>query len=208
MIVKSRAVVVALVLGVFSAPLVTEAQAGKVYRVGILSLDSRADSLPLTEAFEQGLRDRGYVEGRNITLEYRFAESRMERLPALVADLVRLKVDLILAANNPQATAARQATTTTPIVIVLASDPVGEGLVASLARPGGNITGLTADVTPETWGERPPALEGIGPKDLACGRAVELRLPRQRGPLEANARRGPTAGRDALTRGDPRARRS
>jgi len=139
-------------------------QAWKVYRVGILSLNARADSLPLTEAFEQGLRDRGYVAGRNITLEYRFAERRMERLPAMAAELVRLKVDLILAANNPQATAARQATTTIPIVMFLASDPVGEGLVASLARPGGNITGLTADVTPETWGKGLQLLKDLVPK--------------------------------------------
>jgi putative tryptophan/tyrosine transport system substrate-binding protein len=124
-----------------AAPLAAQAQPGKVYRVGILSLNARADSLPLTEALEQGLRDRGYVVGHNITLEYRSAERVMDRLPGIATELVRLKVDLILAANNPQAIAARQATTTTPIVMFLASDPVGERLIASLARPGGNITG-------------------------------------------------------------------
>ena len=146
-------------------PLVAEAQqSGRIYRVGILSLSAQADSLHLFDALEQGLRDRGYVGGRNITLEYRFADRRMERLPDLAAELVRLKVDLILAANNPQATAARQATTTIPIVMSLASDPVGEGLVASLARPGGNITGLTADVTPETWGKCLQLLKELVPK--------------------------------------------
>jgi putative tryptophan/tyrosine transport system substrate-binding protein len=151
--------------GALAAPLAGGAQqAGKVYRVGILSLSAQADSLHLFDALEQGLRDRGYVDGRNITLEYRFAERRMERLPVLAAELVRLKVDLILAANNSQATAARQATTTIPIVMSLASDPVGEGLVASLARPGGNITGLTTDVTPETWGKRFQLLKELVPK--------------------------------------------
>jgi putative tryptophan/tyrosine transport system substrate-binding protein len=148
-----------------AGPLAAEAQqAGKVYRVGILSLSARADSLHLFDALEQGLRERGYVGGRNITFEYRFAERRMERLPDLATELVRLKVDLILAANNPQATAARQATKTIPIVMSLASDPVGEGLVASLARPGGNITGLTADVTPETWGKCLQLLKELVPK--------------------------------------------
>jgi putative ABC transport system substrate-binding protein len=162
---KSHALVLAFVLGVPGTPLVTEAkQAGKVYRVGILSLNARADSLPLTEALERGLRDRGYVEGRNITLEYRFAERRIERLPGIAAELVQLTVDLILAANNPQAMAARQATTTIPIVMFLGSDPVGEGSVASLARPGGNLTGLTADVTPETWGKGLPLLKELVPK--------------------------------------------
>jgi putative tryptophan/tyrosine transport system substrate-binding protein len=152
--------------GALAAPLAggAQQQAGKVYRVGILSLSAQADSLHLFDALEQGLRDRGYVDGRNITLEYRFAERRMERLPVLAAELVRLKVDLILAANNSQATAARQATTTIPIVMSLASDPVGEGLVASLARPGGNITGLTTDVTPETWGKRLQLLKELVPK--------------------------------------------
>jgi len=165
MTVNRRTVVVALVLGVLSAPLVTEAQqAGKVYRIGVLSVASRAASLHLIEAFEQGLRDRGYVEGRNISLEYRFGEGRPERLPDMAAELVRLKVDLIVAANDGHVRAARQATTTIPIVMFLAADPVGEGLVASLARPGGNITGLTTDVTLETWGKRLQLLKELVPK--------------------------------------------
>lgn len=164
-IVKRRTVVVALVLGVLSAPLVTAAQqAGKVYRIGVLSVNSRPASLHFIEAFEQGLRDRGYVEGRNIALEYRFAEGRPERLPDMGVELVRLKVDLIVAANDGHVRAARQATTTIPIVMFLAADPVGEGLVESLARPGGNITGLTTDVTLETWGKRLQLLKDLAPK--------------------------------------------
>ena len=145
-------------------PMVQTQQAQKVYRIGVVSLNPRAASLPLTKAFEQGLRDRGYVEGRNIALEFRSADGRPERLFDVAAELVRLKVDVILAANNPQATAAKQATTTIPIVMALASDPVGEGLVASLARPGGNITGLTADVTLETWGKLLQLLKECVPK--------------------------------------------
>ena len=165
MIVEGRSVLVAIVLAVLSTPLVTEAQpANKVYRIGVLSLNPREASLQLTEAFEQGLRDRGYIEGRNITLEYRFAEGRPDRLPAMAAELVRLKVDVIMAAADAQARAARQATTTIPIVMSLARDPGGQGLVASLARPGGNITGLTVDVTLETWGKRLQLLKELVPK--------------------------------------------
>src|SRR5262245_43623811 len=141
--------------GALAAPVAVEAQqARKIYRIGVLSVVPRAANSELNEAILQGLRDRGYVEGRNMALEYRFAHGRPERLPDMAAELARLNVDVILAANDAHVRAARRATTTIPIVMFLAADPVGEGLVASLARPGGNVTGLTTDVSLETWGKR------------------------------------------------------
>jgi ABC-type uncharacterized transport system substrate-binding protein len=119
-------------------------QANKVPRIGFLSAGSSSAYSPRNEAFRQGLRDLGYVEGKNITIEYRFAEGKLERLPDLTAELVRLKVDIIVTAGTPQLLAAKHATTTIPIVAAGAGDLVGSGLVASLARPGGNITGLTS----------------------------------------------------------------
>jgi putative ABC transport system substrate-binding protein len=135
---------VVLALGVLAAPLAAESQqAAKVARIGLLALNlAAAPHVP--EAFRQGLRDLGYVEGRNVVIEYRDAEGKPERLPALAAELVALKVDVILAAGTPQALAAKHATKTIPIVFASgASDPVTSGLVTSLARPGGNVTGLT-----------------------------------------------------------------
>jgi putative ABC transport system substrate-binding protein len=127
-----------------AAPLAAEAQqAGKVPRVAYLSASSAASATGVVEAFRQGLRELGYVEGRNILIEYRWADGRFERLPALAADLARLGVDVIVASNTPAALAARNATGTIPIILVTSGDPVGSGLVASLARPGGNVTGLS-----------------------------------------------------------------
>jgi putative ABC transport system substrate-binding protein len=132
--------VVMLIIALLAAPLAAEAQpAGKVYRIGTLNLGSPSRS-PLAEAFWQGLRELGYVEGRNVIVEARWAEGRPERLPGLAADLVRLKVDVIVA-DGIVALAAKQATTTIPIVMPLSNDPVRAGLVESLARPGGNVTG-------------------------------------------------------------------
>ena len=106
----------------------------------------------MREAFRQGLRDLGYVEGRNVVIEYRDAEGKHERLPALAAELVALKVDVIVAPPTPAALAAKQVTKTIPIVFAAVSDPVSSGLVTSLARPGGNVTGLS-DLTPELVGK-------------------------------------------------------
>ncbi len=126
--------------GLLALPLAADAQpAGKVYRIGSLNLGSPPRS-PLAEAFWQGLRELGYVEGRNLIIEHRWAEGKPERLPGLAADLVRLKVDVIVADGNV-ALAAKQATRTIPIVMPLSNDPVKAGLVASLARPDGNVTG-------------------------------------------------------------------
>jgi len=126
-----------------AAPLAADAQqAAKIARIGYLA-SNLAASPRLHEAFLQGLRDLGYVEGRNVVIEYRDAEGKYERLPALAAELVALKVDVIVVGAAPQALAARQATRTLPIVFAAAGDPVGSGLVTSLARPGGNVTGLS-----------------------------------------------------------------
>jgi len=132
---------IGLVLALALAPLVAEAQpAEKLARIGYLSLGSAADT---PKALLQGLRELGYVEGQNLVIEYRYAEGKAERLPDLAAELVSLKVDIIVAGGTPPPLAAKRATTTIPIVMTSAGDPVGSGLVASLAKPGGNVTGLS-----------------------------------------------------------------
>ena len=130
--------------GLLAAPLAAEAQQpGKVPRVGFLTAFSPSDFPLWRKGFQQGLRDFGYTEGDNIVVEYRYAEGQPERLLDLAAELVRLKVDIIAAETTPANLAAKQATATIPIVMTLVADPVGSGLVSSLARPGGNITGLS-----------------------------------------------------------------
>jgi putative ABC transport system substrate-binding protein len=153
---------ITLLLGGLFNPVAAEAQqAAKVARIGFLS-GCLACGPHLPEAFRQGLRDLGYVEGQNLVIEYRDAEGKLERLPALAAELVALKVDVILAAGEPHALAAKQATWTLPIVFVFAPDPVTSGLVTSLARPGGNVTGLSA-LTPELVGKRLELLTQVVP---------------------------------------------
>src|SRR5262244_2946093 len=119
-------------------------QTGKIFHIGFLDNSTASGSAVLVDAFRQELRKLGWIEGKNITIEYRFAEQKNERLPELAAELVRLKVDLIVVSGGPGPLAAKRATTTIPIVMVTAGDPVGAGLVASLARPGGNVTGLSS----------------------------------------------------------------
>jgi putative ABC transport system substrate-binding protein len=139
--------------GLLAAPLAVEAQqAAKVARIGFLSLHV-APNRHLREAFRQGLRDLGYLEGRNVVIEYRDAEGKVERLPALAAELVALKVDVIVTGGGtPTALAAKQATKSIPIVFASAPDPVTDGLVTSLARPGGNVTG-SSNLNPELVGK-------------------------------------------------------
>jgi putative ABC transport system substrate-binding protein len=141
-----RAFIGTLAGGLLTAPLAAYAQQpAKPPRIGFLvigSLDS-PETRAILNDFRQGLRERGYVEGQNLVIEYRAADGKIERLPALATELVRLNVHLIVAANTPMARAAQQATSTIPIIAAVMGDPVGDGLVASLARPGGNITGLT-----------------------------------------------------------------
>ena len=143
-----------LMLGTLSAPLAGEAQQqiAKTWRIGVLSPGAPGRSAPL-EAFRQGLRGLGYVEGQNTIIEERFAEDRTDRLTVLARDLVQAQVDVIFAINTPAALAAKKATATIPIVVTRVSDPIGAGLVGSLARPGGNVTGLTT-ISPELSGKR------------------------------------------------------
>ena len=128
-------------------------QPGKVIRIGILNSGSVSTAKSSHDAFREALRELGYVEGKNIVFEYRYADGKLDRLPDLAAELVRAKVDIILVAGTQTTTAAKRATRTIPIVVGAASDLVGTGLVASLARPGGNITGSTR-ISPELSGKR------------------------------------------------------
>jgi putative ABC transport system substrate-binding protein len=132
-----------LTVFLISVSLVDAQQQEKVPRIGFLGSLSGSSDDGRVEAFLQGLRELGYVEGKNIIIEYRYADGKPERLPGLAAELVRLKIDILVARGAPAAHAAKNATSTIPIVIGNAADPVGTGLVVSLARPGGNITGLS-----------------------------------------------------------------
>jgi len=175
-----RVLVLALVLTV--TPLAGQAQhSGKIYRLGYLSYES-APSL-YTEAFRQGLRDLGWLEGRNIVIEYRWAGEKRERLLDLATELVKLNVDVILAETTPGALAAKKATTRIPIVFPMASEPVATGLVASLARPGGNVTGFSLraqDIVPKRLELLREAVPGMTRLAVLMnpthpGSAVELR---------------------------------
>jgi putative ABC transport system substrate-binding protein len=149
--------------GLLAAPLAAEAQeqAEKVYRIGLIAAATPVSEMagpepvhPLVRAFVQGLRSLGYVESQNLILERRSAEGRYERFGDIVAELVRLKVDVIVTLADPAARAAKAVITTVPIVMAVSADPVGTGLVQSLAHPGGNITGLTIYVGPEFEAKR------------------------------------------------------
>ena len=138
-------------------------QTGKIPRIGFLDQSTASGSAVLADAFRQELSKLGWIEAKNVTIEYRFAEQKNERLPELAADLVRLKVDLIVASGGVTPTAVKGATTTIPIVMANSADPVGEGVVASLARPGGNITG-NASLSPELNTKRLEVLKDAVPR--------------------------------------------
>ena len=140
-----RRIVICLPLTVFllTVSFADAQQTAKTVRIGWLDGGTAAGSAVLVNAFRQELSTLGWIEGKNITTEYRFAEQKPERFPELAADMVRLKVDLIVVSGIGPALAAKKATTTIPVVMTRAGDPVGEGLVASLARPGGNVTGFS-----------------------------------------------------------------
>ena len=155
---------VILTLSLILAPLAAEAQPpGKIPRIGVLVVPTRSFFSTRIEAFRQGLRELGYVEGKNVLIEYRYAEGKLDLLPALASELVQLKVDVIVTASPPGVQAAKNATSTIPIVFAAIGDPVGGGFVASLARPGGNVTGLSI-LAPALSGKRLELLKEAFPK--------------------------------------------
>jgi putative ABC transport system substrate-binding protein len=167
---KKKITVLTLCAMLLALSVSTAAQqpAGKISRIGYLSRDlhpsdSRAPAPRNLEAFRQGLRELGYIEGKNIIIEYRFADGRLERLPALAEELVRLNVEIIVVDVTAAARAAKKTTSTIPIVIAGGSDPIQSGLVASFARPGGNVTGLT-NYSGELLGKRLELLKEVVPK--------------------------------------------
>jgi putative tryptophan/tyrosine transport system substrate-binding protein len=139
-------------------------QVGKIHRVGVFSTTARFGVWHLHQALIHSLRELGFVEGKNITFEHRFAEGKMDWLAGIAAELVSLGPDVIVAGPNTTVRAIMDASSTVPIVMTYSAEPVASGLIASLARPGGNITGLTSDVTPETYGLRLQLLKEINPK--------------------------------------------
>jgi putative tryptophan/tyrosine transport system substrate-binding protein len=143
-------------------------QPGKIFRIGFLDPSTATGNVVLLEAFWQEMRKLGWIEGKNITIEYRFAEQKPERIPELAAELVRLKVDLIVVTGGGPALAAKKATTTIPIVVTRVADPVSQSLVASLARPGGNVTGFSS-LSPELNTKRLEILKDAVPKLARVG---------------------------------------
>ncbi len=167
---------ISLLGGAAAWPLAARAQQpARVPRIGFLHYGSPGPS-PEVDAFRQGLRDLGYSEGQNITIEYRFAGGRVGQLAELAAELVGLKPDVIVTPTTPASVAAKQATSTIPIVIAGVADAVGAGLVANFARPGGNITGLTS-ISAELGGKRLELLRGVAPN---CSRVAVLHNPADR----------------------------
>ena len=150
--------------GLLAGPVAARAQpAGKIHRIGFLGNSTAALEANLVGPFRDGLRERGYVEGRDLVIEYRWADGQYDRLHALVAELLALKVDVLVTAGTPAALAVKRATTTVPLIMVAVGDPVGTGLVKSLARPGGNLTGLVS-IAPDLEGKRLELLTEIVPK--------------------------------------------
>jgi len=155
---------VGMIAGALAAPLVRSQQPAKIYRVGWLSIAPRLQVARLVDAFEQGLRDQGYAVGKNVVIEFAFADNKIERLPDLARELVAKNVDVIVCGSNPNILAAKAATQTIPIVFAVGTSVVEVGLVKSLARPGGNITGLTWDVGPGSVAKRFELLKEAAPR--------------------------------------------
>ena len=153
-------------------------QPKKIPHIGYLSANSPSSARGSVEGFQQGLRELGYVEGKNIVIEWRSAEGKLDRLPALVADPVRLKVDIIVTAGPSPTRVAKEATSMIPVVMTQDPDPVGSGFVASLARPGGNITGLST-LAPELSGKRLELLKENRSETPSRGRLGDFNQPRQ-----------------------------
>ena len=168
----ARALLVAITSGILAVPLAAEAQPAKLPKIGVLSLESPTNSV-CVDALRRGLGELGYVEGRNYVLEMRWAEDHVELLPTLAADLVRTKVDLIVSASGPAAVVWKDATTTIPVVLASSFYPVESGVIASLAHPGGNVTGVT-HFTPELMAKRVQLPKEVEPR---ASRFAVLRLP-------------------------------
>jgi putative ABC transport system substrate-binding protein len=172
--------VAALILAAVAGPLDVSAQQGtRIPRVGILQVDAAAAATHFLVAFKQGMQERGYVEGRNVVYEVRSGENRPERMSEAAAELVRLKVDVIVTSTDQGVAAVKQQTQTIPIVMANSTDPVATGFVASLARPGGNITGESA-MSPELMGKRLELLKEVVP---GLSRVAILWKPEVRGAL-------------------------
>ena len=186
-----RALALALLLLSTAAPRALDAQQPETrHRIGLLERTSMAINAANVESFRQGLRERGYVEGTTYVIEYRSADGRDERFPGLATELVRLPVDLLVTRGTPAALAAKRATGTIPVVIVGVGDPVGQQVVASLARPGGNITGLSAAVT-DIYPKRVQLLKELVPRATRMAALFNMSnpaLPPQWGRVETAAR--------------------
>jgi ABC-type uncharacterized transport system substrate-binding protein len=165
---KLAGMVALVVIFAFGAAVAQAQQTGKIFRIGFLDQSTASGSAVLLEAFRQEMSKLGWIEGKNITIESRFGAQKNDRLPELAADLVRLKVDLIVVVSRPTALAAKSATATIPIVMTNVGDPVGAGLIASLARPGGNVTGLSS-LSPELITKRLEILKDAVPKLARVG---------------------------------------
>jgi putative ABC transport system substrate-binding protein len=188
--VRPTALVLVLFLSSI-APLAVDAQQPeKLYRIGMLERTSTVVNAANVDGFRQGLRELGYIEGKTFVIEYRSSDGRDERYPGLAAELVRLKVDLIVTRGTPAALAAKQATATIPVVITGTGDPVGQRIVASLARPGGNVTGLSAQVT-DIYAKRVQILKELVPRAVRVAALFNMSnpaIPQAWKEVEASAR--------------------
>jgi putative ABC transport system substrate-binding protein len=164
-VVPSAIVLLAAVIGLsVAAPSSLAQSSGKIYRVGFIVTSARETAGHLSTAFTEGLKDLGYVEGKNVVVERRFAGGKQEQLASLAAELVRLKMDVIVTGSNVVVTAVKQQTVAIPIVMAVSRDPVGSGFIASFAHPGGNITGLANDPGPEIFGKNLELLKEAVPR--------------------------------------------
>jgi len=179
-VITRRAFVASLTGGLLAAPLAAGAQEpGKVYRVGLLEVVPATSNATNLAAFRQGLKELGFAEGQNVVMEYRSADGRPERFPGLAEELLRVKIDVIVTRGTPAAIAAKQATGKIPIVMASSGDPLSTGLVASLAHPGGNVTGLSAIAT-DVEGKQLELIKEIVPRITRIGFLFNMSNPVRR----------------------------
>jgi ABC-type uncharacterized transport system substrate-binding protein len=188
---RSIGLAVVLIIGLALAPILLDAQpSDKTYRIGVLERTPPVTNTANLDGFRQGLRALGYVEGKNLVIDYRSADGHDDRFPELAAELAQLKVDLIVTRGTPAALAAKRATASIPVVITGVGDPVGQGIIASLARPGGNVTGLSATVT-EIYPKRVEILRELVPKATRIAALFNMgnpAIPRQWKEVETAAK--------------------